>query len=79
MNFVMLFFILCISVIPIIYWRYSKKIEIGDVYAFNSNNNDFVRVDSVSKHYVYYEHKKEIKCMEKSSFLTNFHKIDFYV
>lgn len=79
MNFGILFFLLCISIIPIIYWIYSKKIEAGDVFAFNKNDNEFVRVIFVKKQYVYYEHKSEIKCMKKSRFLANFHKINFYV
>lgn len=79
MNFGLLFLLSCVVVFAVTYWSYCRKVEVGDVFAFNDNDNSFVRVTSVSKKYVYYEHKKEILCMEKKQFIKNFHKIHFYV
>ena len=61
------------------YWLNCNKIEKGDVFALNDDENILVYIKSVTKKFVYFNHKGQIKAMEKKEFLKTYHKVHFYV
>jgi len=74
----LLLLLFCI-IFPIIFWKYTIKIEEGDVFASNFDELQIAYVKKVTCNEVHYVSKGIMCCMKKKEFLKKFHKVHYYV
>lgn len=74
----LLLLLFCI-IFPIIFWKYTIKIEEGDVFASNFDELQIAYVKKVTCNEVHYVSKGIAYCMKKKEFLKKFHKVHYYV